>query len=84
VPEHHIVDRGQYRIVRHPIYASAIKQYFGTALVFLTWWIVLASTIAIIAYAMKANLEDQFLAKNLPGYEDYRRRVKYRLMPGVW
>jgi protein-S-isoprenylcysteine O-methyltransferase Ste14 len=33
---------------------------------------------------LKANLEDEFLARTLAGYADYRRRVKYRLLPGVW
>jgi protein-S-isoprenylcysteine O-methyltransferase Ste14 len=40
--------------------------------------------IAVVAYALKANLEDDYLAKQLPGYEAYRQRVKYRLVPGVW
>jgi Putative protein-S-isoprenylcysteine methyltransferase len=82
--EHQIVDRGPYGLVRHPIYTSACVMYFGTVLMFPAWWLILAAAIAIGAYVLKANLEDQFLMRRLSGYEDYRKRVKYRLLPGVW
>ncbi len=82
--DHQIVDRGPYGVVRHPIYAAVSVQLIGTALVYPIWIVIGAAVIAAIAYALKANLEDDFLAKRLPGYNEYRQRVKYRLVPGVW
>lgn len=82
--DHQIIDRGPYGVVRHPIYTAASVQLMGTALVYPVWFVVSAALIAIAAYAMKANLEDVFLAQHLPGYEAYRQRVKYRLIPGMW
>jgi protein-S-isoprenylcysteine O-methyltransferase Ste14 len=84
MPDHQIIDRGPYGVVRHPIYLAVSVQYLGTATVFPAWWLIAAVVIAVVAYGLKANLEDEFLARTLAGYEDYRRRVKYRLLPGVW
>jgi protein-S-isoprenylcysteine O-methyltransferase Ste14 len=83
-PDHQIVDRGPYGVVRHPIYLAASAQYLGTALVFPAWWLIAAALVVIVSYGLKANLEDEYLARTLAGYTDYRRRVKYRLLPGVW
>jgi len=82
--DHQIVDRGPYGIVRHPIYSAVSVQLIGTALVYPIWIVISTAMIAVAAYALKANLEDDFLAKQLAGYEAYRQRVKYRLIPKVW
>ncbi len=82
--DHQIVDRGPYGVVRHPIYAAVSVQLVGTALVYPIWIVIGAVLIAVIAYVLKANLEDDFLAQHLPGYDDYRQRVKYRMLPRVW
>ncbi len=37
-----------------------------------------------MAYGVRTYLEDKALRKELPGYEEYARRVRYRLLPGVW
>jgi protein-S-isoprenylcysteine O-methyltransferase Ste14 len=83
-PDHQIVDWGPYGIVRHPIYSAVSVQLIGTMLVYPTLLIFGMAWTAVMCYALKANLEDDFLAQHLPGYEDYRQRVKYRLVPGVW
>ncbi|CAG0926582.1 methyltransferase [Thermoflexales bacterium] len=82
--DHQIVDRGPYGLVRHPIYTAVSAQLIGTALVYPIWIVISAALMAVVAYAVKANLEDDYLAQHLPGYEGYRQRVKYRLVPGVW
>lgn len=83
-PDHQVVDSGPYRVVRHPIYTSAIVLYLGLALTFPTWWNGLAAAAVAVAYALKAGDEDRFLRRKLPGYADYARRVPARLVPGVW
>ena len=81
---HQIVDSGPYRAVRHPIYTCACVMYLGTALVFAAWWNGLIAGLVMLGYALKAKLEDDFLVCNLPGYQDYSQRVRYRLMLGIW
>ncbi len=84
MPDHQLVDQGPYRIVRHPIYTFAISMYAGLGLVFPAWWNALSVSIIVIAYALKAWEEDRFLEQSLPGYTEYRQRVRYRLVPGLW
>lgn len=70
--------------VRHPICIVVSAQLDGTALVCPIWIVIGPVPIAGVTNAWKANLEDDSLAKQLPGYEAYRQRVKYRLLPGAW
>ena len=81
---HHIVEEGPYGKVRHPIYAFAILMYIGLALVFPVWWNVIALIVIAADYFVKAWLEDRYLLANLPGYDAYCRRVRYRMLPGIW
>lgn len=87
--DHQIVDWGPYSLVRHPIYTAVSVQIIGTMMVYpallvfgMAWTAVMCY--ALMCYALKANLEDDYLTQHLPGYEDYRQRVKYRLIPKVW
>jgi len=84
-PGHQVVDSGPYGVVRHPIYTTALMMYLGTVLVFATWWNWLVYGLLVVAYVLKTRSEEVFLAANLaPDYWEYQRRVRYRLIPGVW
>lgn len=73
---HKVVDKGLYRIVRHPFYTSQIMQdlFAGIAL---SNWIILLLTILfeIPLYIARTNLEEKLLIKNLLDYENYQKRV---------
>ena len=79
-----VVDTGLYGIVRHPM-------YFATVLLFLSIPLVLGSLFAFLIFLMYPFLiakriqhEEVFLAQELDGYEAYRQKVKYRMIPFVW
>ena len=79
-----VVDTGLYGIVRHPMYAV-------TLLLFLSMPLVLNSLLSFLCFlpypfliAKRLLNEEAFLVKELPGYEAYMQRVKYRLIPGIW
>ena len=79
-----VVDTGLYGIVRHPMYAVTI-------LLFLMMPLVLGSLFALIPMAFYPVIivvrlldEEALLTKELPGYEAYKKKVKYRLIPFVW
>lgn len=79
-----VVDTGLYGIVRHPMYAVTILLFLMMPLVLGSWWalIVFAFYPAIIVVRLKD--EEGLLIKELPGYADYTRKVKYRLIPFIW
>jgi protein-S-isoprenylcysteine O-methyltransferase Ste14 len=79
-----VISTGPYAVVRHPMYSGALIMLFGTPLALGSWWgltMFVAITLTIIWRLLD---EEEFLVKNLKGYEDYRRKVRYRLVPLVW
>lgn len=79
-----VISTGPYAWVRHPMYAGAIFYFLGTALLLGSWWAVLIGLAVIAVIALRATWEEKMLTAELPGYSDYARRVKYRLLPGIW
>jgi len=81
---HRVATGGPYRFVRHPGYSGAITAILGTPLLLGSLWAVLPSVLAGALYVLRTSLEDKSLLRELAGYGDYARRVRYRLIPGVW
>lgn len=82
--DHQIIDTGPYHLVRHPIYTFAILMYAGFCMVFLSLWSAFFTGLIIIAYILKTKDEDGFLEESLSGYREYKLRVRYHLVPGLW
>ena len=79
-----VVDTGLYGIVRHPMYAV-------TLLLFLSMPLVLGSLISFVIFlvyplliAKRIKNEEQVLEAGLPGYKEYKQKVKYRMIPFIW
>ena len=79
-----VVDTGLYGIVRHPMYAV-------TLLLFLSMPLVLGSLISFVIFlvyplliAKRIQNEEQVLEAGLPGYREYKQKVKYRMIPFIW
>lgn len=79
-----VVDTGLYGIVRHPMYAVTILLFLMIPLVLGSWYALIAFAFypAIILVRMKD--EEALLTKELHGYEAYKQKVKYRIIPFVW
>lgn len=79
-----VVDTGLYGIVRHPMYMATILLFLMIPFVLGSWYalIVFAFYPAIIVVRLKD--EEALLTRELPGYAEYRQRVKYRIIPFVW
>lgn len=82
--EQRAISTGPYRFVRHPMYAGALLMLFFTPLALGSFWGLLAVIPMFAAIALRLVSEEKFLAKNLPGYGEYLRSVRYRLIPFVW
>jgi protein-S-isoprenylcysteine O-methyltransferase Ste14 len=79
-----VIDTGLYGIVRHPMYSATLLLFFSIPL-------VLGSGIAFVCFlaypaiiAKRIRNEEQVLTEGLPGYADYCRRVRWRLLPLIW
>ena len=79
-----VVDTGMYSVVRHPMYAV-------TVVLFLSMPLVLGSLIAFLIFLLYIPIiakrllhEEKFLVKELTGYAEYMKKVKYRLIPFIW
>ena len=82
--EQKVIKTGLYKIVRHPM-------YFSTLVLFLSIPIILGSLISFIIFLIypfiiikRIKSEEQVLEKELKGYKEYQKQVKYRLIPYIW
>ena len=81
---HRVIDSGPYALVRHPMYAAFLLWLPGAALLLGSWAALAASAVVVLPLVIRTELEDRMLARELAGYEAYRARVRYRLVPGLW
>ncbi|HDQ71671.1 MAG TPA: isoprenylcysteine carboxylmethyltransferase family protein [Chloroflexi bacterium] len=81
---HRVVSSGPYRWVRHPGYAGALLAYLATPFFLDTLWAFLPVLCLTMVLVIRTAREDQTLRDKLQGYRDYAKRVRYRLLPGVW
>ena len=81
---HQVVDAGPYRMVRHPGYVGGVLYCLGTALCLGSMWALVPAGIAVALLVARTKYEDQTLQSELPGYGEYAKRVRFRLIPGVW
>lgn len=79
-----VISTGPYGVVRHPMYAGAFLLMLFTPLA-LGSWAALPLPLPLMAVIILRLLdEEKVLSADLPGYEEYRQKVRYRLVPGVW
>jgi protein-S-isoprenylcysteine O-methyltransferase Ste14 len=79
-----VISTGPYAIVRHPMYAGGSLYLLGTPLALGSYWglVPLAAMMPFLLWRLFD--EEHFLARNLPGYAEYQKRVRHRLVPLVW
>ena len=79
-----VIDTCVYAVVRHPMYAGFIPMVIGPALWLGSYTAALFAIVPIAVLAVRSVFEEQFLKRELPGYEAYTEKVRYRLIPFVW
>ena len=79
-----VVDTGPYARVRHPMYAFAALQFVGGPLMLGSWWGLAMAAVGYLGLSWRIFGEERALRDELAGYDDYARRVRWRLLPGVW
>lgn len=81
---HHVVSTGPYRIVRHPGYAGGMLGYLFIPILLDSFWAFIPAVLLGIAMIIRTALEDRTLQEELPGYKEFTRKTRYRLVPGIW
>jgi len=83
-PDQKVISTGPYALVRHPMYAGGLLYILGMPVMLGSWWGLYAALLTTPPLIWRIFEEEKFLGEKLPGYRDYRDKVKYRLAPFIW
>lgn len=83
-PGQKLVSTGLYAVVRHPMYAGALLYLVGTPLALASYWGLAPLALMLPFLIWRLKDEERVLERDLPGYSEYMKVVRYRLAPGVY
>jgi protein-S-isoprenylcysteine O-methyltransferase Ste14 len=81
---HRVIMIGPYGFIRHPGYVAMIFASLADSLIIGSLYALIPSILAVITTVIRTFLEDRMLQNELEGYAGYAKKVKYRLVPGIW
>ena len=85
VQEHQtVIDTGLYGIVRHPMYLATLLMFLPLPLVLGSLWGLIPFALYPVVIVIRILNEEKVLTEGLAGYAEYKQKVKYRLIPGIW
>ena len=79
-----VIDTGLYGVVRHPMYMASVIMFLMIPLILGSWISLVIFLCYPVLISVRIVNEEKLLTRELDGYERYRRKVKYRLLPFVW
>lgn len=79
-----VITTGPYAFVRHPLYLAATVMFLFSPIALGSWWALLAISPFPVSLVLRILNEEKVLEKQLQGYKEYERKVKYRLIPYIW
>lgn len=82
--EQKLIDTGLYSIVRHPMYLAASIIYIPSALVLGSYVALIPMLLLPLLLAFRIKNEEKVLRQGLPGYDEYMKKVRYRMVPFIW
>lgn len=80
----HVISAGPYCVVRHPGYAGSLLATLGAPFMLGALAALVPAALTAGAITLRTAREDRMLHRGLPGYDDYARRTRFRLLPGGW
>ncbi|MBW7884292.1 MAG: isoprenylcysteine carboxylmethyltransferase family protein, partial [Caldilineaceae bacterium] len=81
---HTVATGGPYSYVRLPAYAGSILFELAVPVLLASWYALVAAGLSTLLFIVRTTLEDRTLQAELAGYAEYARRVRHRLLPGIW
>ena len=82
--EQKVIDTGLYGIVRHPMYLAVTLLFLSIPLVLSSWPCFVVFLFAPLLLVLRISNEEKVLEQGLPGYTEYKKRVRYRMIPFIW
>ena len=82
--EQTLINTGPYAVVRHPMYSAVFLAFTATPLALGSFWGLLAIPGIIVCLLFRIHNEEKVLSRGLAGYDEYRRQVRWRIIPGIW
>ncbi|HJJ77492.1 MAG TPA: isoprenylcysteine carboxylmethyltransferase family protein, partial [Methanocorpusculum sp.] len=79
-----VVDTGLYGIIRHPMYAATILMFLSIPLILGSWYAFFVFLLYPIVIIVRIIYEEKVLDNELHGYLEYKKRVRYRIIPLLW
>ena len=79
-----VVDTGLYGIVRHPMYMATIPLFLMIPVILGSWFALLVFAVYPAIIIVRLKDEEALLTRELPGYDTYKKKVKYRIIPFIW
>ena len=79
-----VVDTGLYGIIRHPMYAVTVWLFLSIPIVLGSWYSLICFAHYPVIMVVRIINEEKVLARELHGYDEYKKKVKYRIIPFIW
>lgn len=79
-----VISTGLYAVVRHPMYTASTVMFLSLPLILGSWYALIPFALYPVIMVVRIHGEEKLLTAELSGYEDYKREVKYRMIPFVW
>ena len=79
-----VIMTGLYGFIRHPMYLGGLFLFLGTPLALGSWWTLLLAPVFLSILVARILNEEKILARDLPGYTEYQKKVTTRLIPFIW
>jgi protein-S-isoprenylcysteine O-methyltransferase Ste14 len=79
-----LIDTGLYACIRHPLYSGAFLMILGLPIALGSWYSLFPALVGILNLVIRINFEEDMLINGMERYAEYRMRVKYKLIPGIY
>ena len=79
-----VITRRVYRFVRHPMYLGLFAMFLSGAVMCGSIWGAVISLLSLVVLAIRVNLEEKMLEQELDGYEAYKKKTRFRIIPYIW
>ncbi len=79
-----VIDTGLYGVVRHPMYFATLLMFLPMPLILQSFWGLIPFALYPVVIVVRILNEEKVLTDGLDGYSEYKKKVKYRLLPFIW